>query len=197
MDISQREILYICSRLFSYPHEEDEKVVQECLDDLSGSEKTKKEIRNAVKSIYRIPLHERQELYVSTFDLKAKYGLYLSSHEYGDSPKRGAALIKLQKVVNEGGYERKDGELADYIPMLFEFIAVTADQLDHVRLVKRLGCVMYRILLEFSKDHPYHAAIALLMDHVFEKPTRDELLKVEQEREEADLEDLPYPIMYN
>lgn len=197
MDVSQREILYICSRLFSYPQVEDEKIVKECLDDLSGSDKMKNEIRNAVEFIYRIPLHERQELYVSTFDLKAKYGLYLSSHEFGDSPKRGAALIKLQKVVNEGGYERKDGELADYIPMLFEFVAVTSEQVDHSRLLKRLGIVMYRILLEFPEDHPYYPTVSLLTEHVFEKPTRDEMLKVEQEREEADLEELPFPIMYN
>ena len=197
MEAYSSELLIIASRLLSYPTGEDNQAVIDVVNGMECPPETKKNVMNAVDTIYLIPLKELQEIYVNTFDLKAKVGLYLSAHEFGDSPKRGAALIKLQKIINEAGYNRVDGELADYIPMLYEFVAIVADDTNKERLINRLACVTQRILNNLPEESPYYLILSVLMQYVFEPPTKEDLIKMEQEREEADLEELPYPIMYN
>src|SRR5699024_1918423 len=141
-------------------------------------------------------LEDLRKLYVSTFDLRAKNGLYLTAHELGDSNKRGAALIKMQKIINQAGYDRIDDDLADYIPMLFEFLAVAPDSQDNERLIRRLAVAVQRIMENLPDENPYFNFLQVLMDVVFPRPTKKEIERLEFEREEADLEELPYPIMY-
>ncbi|WP_138417522.1 nitrate reductase molybdenum cofactor assembly chaperone [Aquibacillus sediminis] len=197
MKAYQTDLLMIASRMFSYPDGQDNQAVLDCAEHMVASTEMKQEVRDAIDTVYRIPLKQLQETYVDTFDLKSKVGLYLSAHEFGDSPKRGAALIKLQKMINEAGYDRVDGELADYLPMLFEFVAVEDDFKGRERLLKRMSCVTQRILNHFPEENPYYPFLSLMMKYVFEAPTEEELQKMDQDREEADLEELPYPIMYN
>lgn len=196
MEQYQSVILMIASRILSYPTEKEEKNIIECAEQMDTSNSIKLKLMDAIDSVYRIPLHERREIYVATFDLKTNIGLYLTAHEFGDSPKRGAALIKLQKIINEAGYERIDGELADYIPMLYEFTAISENNKQKERLIKRLSCATQIILNHLPSENPYYEMVSILMEYVFEQPSREELAKMEQEREEADLEELPYPIMY-
>ncbi|QKY68575.1 nitrate reductase molybdenum cofactor assembly chaperone [Lentibacillus sp. CBA3610] len=196
MKTYQSELLMVASRLLSYPSGNDENDVMNCVEEMNVSETLKQEVWNAANAVYRIPLHDLQEIYVSTFDLKEKLGLYLSAHEFGDSPKRGAALIKLQKAVNQAGYERVDDELADYIPMLYELVAITSDKVNHERLIKRLSAVTQRIMDHLPETSPYYPIMQALMENVFEAPSKEDLEKMEQQREKADLEELPYPIMY-
>src|SRR5699024_5797587 len=127
---------------------------------------------------------------------KSKLGLYLTAHELGDSSKRGAALIKLQKIINEAGFEREGNELADYMPMLFEFLAVVPDTSNHERLYRRLAVALQRMLNNMEESNPYVGILQILMEVVFPQPTKDEVVMLEFDREEADLEELPYPIMY-
>ncbi|WP_241536032.1 nitrate reductase molybdenum cofactor assembly chaperone [Indiicoccus explosivorum] len=193
----QDHLLIAASRLLSYPAGDDERDVLDCLTEMEAPAEIRQQALAAADAIYSIPLKERMELYVATFDLKTECGLYLSAHEFGDSPKRGAALIRLQKIIGESGYERTDGELSDFIPLLFEFTAVAGAHMEKGRLMKRLGAVTQRIADHLSEEHPYRRILMVLMDAVFEAPTEEELKKMEMDREEADLEDLPYPIMYN
>ncbi|TRM11887.1 nitrate reductase molybdenum cofactor assembly chaperone [Lentibacillus cibarius] len=196
MEAYQQIVLMAASRLLSYPTREDLRDVQVMVETMEGPEAVKRTARDAAASICRMPLHDLQELYVETFDMNEKLSLYLSAHEFGDSPKRGAALIKLQKTVSQAGYERVGKELADYIPMLYELIAVTSDEINHERLLSRLGAVTQRIFNQVPETSPYHLVFSMLMQEVFETPSQSDLEKMEQEREEADLEELPYPIMY-
>ncbi|WP_164669514.1 nitrate reductase molybdenum cofactor assembly chaperone [Virgibacillus doumboii] len=197
MESYKADLLMIASRMLSYPSGKDEEDVRDCVEGLDTLDTIKKIVRNAADSVYRIPLHDLREIYVSTFDLKEKAGLYLSAHEFGDSPKRGAALIKLQKTVNEAGYERVDDELADYIPMLYELVAITNNQIRHTRLISRLAAATQRIYNHLPDDSPYYPIFSVLMQYVLDTPSKVELEKLEQQREKADLEELPYPIMYN
>lgn len=196
METYQSELLLIASRVLSYPSNANRVEVLDTVSEMDAPKDLQEKVENVIDSLYRIPLEELEEMYVSTFDLKEKVGLYLSAHEFGDSPKRGAALIKLQKIVNEAGYERMDGELADYIPMLFEFLAVASDNKHTERLIKRLACVIQRIADHLPEESPYYPMVHLLMEYVFEAPTKADMEKMDVNREEADLEELPYPIMY-
>lgn len=192
-----KALLIIASRLLSYPEERVPKQeIQEIVFDTMQSKSLQQDMMDACQPLFRLPLGEIQQLYVQTFDLQANAGLYLTAHELGDSHKRGAALIKLQKMVNEAGFERVEGELADYIPMLFEFLTVSPDTKEKERLRKRLSAACYRIFKHIDADNPYYGILQVLMTYVFAKPSAAELRKLENGREEADLEELPYPIMY-
>jgi len=50
--------------------------------------------------------------------------LNLTYHAYGDNEKRAAALARLQHLYDQAGWERTDGELPDYLPLLLEFLAI-------------------------------------------------------------------------
>lgn len=191
-------VLFLTAHLLSYPSErfvgEGEERKYLVIENIT-SVKLRQELVAAYTPLYKLSHRELQELYVDTFDLKEKLGLYLTAHELGDSNKRGAALIKLQKVVNQAGFERAEGELADYIPMLFELLAVTPEN-NYDRLFKRLSVAIQRMLNNIEENNPYCRVLQLLMNHVFVHPTKAEIEELEYNREEADLEELPYPIMY-
>ena len=199
MNEQNRTILIIASRLLNYPTDssDEKKNIYECIEEDITNETLKEELLHACDGLFKLSPLEREELYVFTFDLKSKQCLYLTAHELGDSTKRGAALIKLQKIVNQAGFEREVGELADYIPMLFEFLAVVPGVTPDIdRLSQRLGVAIHRILEHIDKENPYTAILTLLMDYIFPVPTQEQIEKLEFDREEADLEELPYPIMY-
>ncbi|WP_164668825.1 nitrate reductase molybdenum cofactor assembly chaperone [Virgibacillus doumboii] len=199
MEEQERTLLAIASRLLAYP---DDNFIDEQLDiidsinDNISSAELRKELENALKAFHRLTPEELKKLYVATFDLKAKHGLYLTAHELGDSSKRGAAIIRLQNIINDAGFERVDDELADYIPMLFEFLAAAPDTQETDRLVRRLAVAVKRIQTSMPLDNPYFNILYVLTEYVFPQPTKAEIKKLEFEREDADLEELPYPIMY-
>ncbi|TMN23681.1 nitrate reductase molybdenum cofactor assembly chaperone [Lentibacillus cibarius] len=199
MEQQERTFLIVGARLLAYPEEtfldELEDIKDEIKTNNISPDKQQKMI-DALQAFNHYTIKELQTKYVSTFDLRAKNGLYLTAHELGDSNKRGAALIKLQNIINQAGYERIDEDLSDYIPMLLEFLAVAPDSSDNERLIRRLGIAIYRIMSNLPEENPYRQFLQLLMDAVFAEPTKQEMEKLEYEREEADLEELPFPIMY-
>ncbi|MFD2760799.1 nitrate reductase molybdenum cofactor assembly chaperone [Lentibacillus juripiscarius] len=199
MEQQDRALLIIGSRLLAYPGETFFDELHDILDgiesDITSSE-LKKEMTHSVNAFKNYTIEKLRKVYVATFDLRAKNGLYLTAHELGDSNKRGAALIKLQKIINQAGYERIDEDLSDYIPMLLEFLSVAPDSRDNDRLIRRLAVAIHRIMSNLPEGNPYRQFLHVLMDTVFPQPTKKELEKLEYEREEADLEELPYPIMY-
>jgi nitrate reductase molybdenum cofactor assembly chaperone NarJ/NarW len=197
MTEDQRLVLLISSRLLDYPSEKFSKEkyeILELIEEISNST-IKEEVHTSCIPLFEMGSRQIQELYVETFDLKSKLGLYLTAHELGDSNRRGAALIKLQKIISEAGFERSDEELVDYIPMLMEFLAASESQ-DGNRLFKRMSVVMQSICDHMDKNNPYQNIFVLLMKYVFPTPTVEEIKQLEEGREEADLEELPYPIMY-
>lgn len=82
-----------------------------------------------------VPPEELREIYVWTFDWKEKTRLYLTAHELGDSRERRAALILLQHIVRDAGFMMPSGELCDFIPLLYELLAVRSDHV-HVRALE-------------------------------------------------------------
>jgi nitrate reductase delta subunit len=200
MNDDQRGLLVIVSRLLAYPAESSESMkedFEQLAEDLVSSTEVKEDIKKRWKLLFQLKRTEIQELYVETFDLKSKTGLYLTAYELGDSNFRGAALIRLQKIVNQAGFERDNDELADYIPMLLQFLAVApSDDIEYGRLIERLGVAINYMKERMSEDNPYHQIIQILTDYVFAEATEEELKELESGRKEADLEELPYPIMY-
>lgn len=198
MDNQQRACLAIASRLLSYPSNTEEELaaISECIEENVSSAALRIKLHAATSAIYDLGEFERKEIFVSTFDLRSKLGLYLTGHEYGDSNKRGAAIIQLQKIISGAGFERVDDELADYIPMLFEFLVVHPEDENSLWLMRRLAVAIKRMKESIAGDNPFAVILYVLMEFIFDEPTKDEIKRLEFEREDADLENLPYPMLY-
>lgn len=195
----QVAVLSIAARILAYPDDhfaEYEKMMNEVVDEDIQSSELKYRLKLSYQPLFELTSADLQELYVATFDLKANLGLYLTAHELGDSTKRGAALIRLQKIINQAGFEREGHELADYIPMLLELLAIAPETADIERLYRRLAVALQRMLDHIEETNPYAGILHILMHYVFPQPTEEEITKLEFDREEADLEELPFPIMY-
>lgn len=191
-------LLAIASRILIYPDEDfssERAEMEEAVQDITAPD-LKNAISKAMKPIYLLPLPELQELYVQTFDYKEKTGLYLTAHEMGDSRKRGSALIELQQMIQEAGFVQTNEELADYIPMLLEFLAVAPEDIDCSRLRRRLAFAIDQILSHLPQENPYAGILQVLMTFIFDSPTAAEIAEFKKEHEKADLDPLPYPLLY-
>jgi nitrate reductase delta subunit len=67
--------------------------------------------------------------YVETFDLRRRCALYLTYYRYGDTRKRGMAMVAFKAAYRAAGLEpvkgegEAGGELPDYLPMVLDFAA--------------------------------------------------------------------------
>ena len=62
--------------------------------------------------------------YVETFDLRRRCALYLTYYRYGDTRKRGMAMLGFKAAYRAAGFEPDEGELPDYLPMVLDFAAL-------------------------------------------------------------------------
>jgi nitrate reductase delta subunit len=65
--------------------------------------------------------------YVETFDNTRRRGLHLTYYRYGDTRKRGMALLSLNHIYRSAGYPAPDGELPDFLPLVLEFAALAPE----------------------------------------------------------------------
>jgi nitrate reductase delta subunit len=63
------------------------------------------------------------QTYVETFDLQKRCSLYLTFYLYGDTRKRGMALLRLKHMYRAAGLVPEGPELPDYLPVMLEFAA--------------------------------------------------------------------------
>jgi len=65
------------------------------------------------------------EHYVQTFDLRRRCALYLTYYRYGDTRKRGLAMLAFKTAYRDAGFVPSEDELPDYLPMVLDFAALT------------------------------------------------------------------------
>lgn len=70
------------------------------------------------------PPSEVAQHYVQTFDLRRRCSLYLTYYRYGDTRKRGMAMVVLKTAYRDAGFVPADDELPDYLPMVLDFAAL-------------------------------------------------------------------------
>jgi nitrate reductase delta subunit len=63
--------------------------------------------------------------YVQTFDLRRRCALYLTYYRYGDTRKRGMAMVVFKSAYRDAGFVPSDEELPDFLPMVLEFASLT------------------------------------------------------------------------
>ena len=72
------------------------------------------------------PPAEVAQHYVETFDLRRRCALYLTYYRYGDTRRRGMAMLEFKAAYRAAGFEplTEDGELPDYLPLVLDFAAL-------------------------------------------------------------------------
>ncbi|GIP47178.1 hypothetical protein J53TS2_07690 [Paenibacillus sp. J53TS2] len=190
--------LVVAAKLLGYPDDVYPEILRETAEAVSEVEDLtlRSRLETVIRPLQSLPLRELREKYVWTFDWKEKTGLYLTAHELGDSRERGAALILLKHIIGDAGFVAAAGELADYMPLLYELLAMRPDHV-HVRALDlRLAVATKRVADHLPEDSPYREVFAYLMEEVFGEPSEEDIRRLEAKREQADLDELPYPILY-
>jgi nitrate reductase delta subunit len=105
------------------------------------------------------PLPQMQADYVETFDLRRRCNLYLTYYAYGDTRKRGMALLQFKHLYTRAGLTLSDAELPDHLAVVLEFTA-TGDVTRGERLLHehRAGVELIRLALE-DAGSPYAAVL--------------------------------------
>jgi nitrate reductase delta subunit len=93
--------------------------------------------------------------YVDTFDHRRRCCPYLTYYAYGDTRKRGMALLRFKHAYRAAGLELTDEELPDHLAVVLEFGA-TCDAKTALRLLgeHRAGLELLRLAL-LDAGSPY------------------------------------------
>jgi nitrate reductase molybdenum cofactor assembly chaperone NarJ/NarW len=146
----------VASLLIGYPEEELigrlpllRAAVAPLPDDLAGP------LGRFLDHLETTPLTDQQAAYVETFDLRRRCSLYLTYYAYGDTRRRGMALLQFKHLYKRAGLELSDAELPDHLAVVLEFTA-TGDVVRGERLLHehRPGLELIRLALE-DRRSPY------------------------------------------
>ncbi|MEU4446233.1 nitrate reductase molybdenum cofactor assembly chaperone [Actinosynnema sp. NPDC050801] len=97
--------------------------------------------------------------YVETFDLRKRNCLHLSYYAYGDTRKRGMALLRFKHAYRAAGVELGEHELPDHLAVVLEF-AATADPVAGRRLLVEHHPVLEMVRLSLAEGgSPYLAVL--------------------------------------
>jgi nitrate reductase delta subunit len=115
-----------------------------------------------VDHVRRTPPIELAAYYVETFDLRRRNCLHLSYYAYGDTRKRGMALLRFKHAYRAAGAELGEHELPDHLAVVLEF-AATVDPVVGRRLL-----VEYRPVVELLRQslHENGSPYAAVLDAV-------------------------------
>jgi nitrate reductase delta subunit len=157
----------VCSAVLDYPTEE----LVSSLDDLEALVPDDTELLGLLTHLRSVGLTELQQEYVATFDLSRKCALYLTYFAYGDTRRRGAALVSFKEAYRSAGVEwaEEPGELPDHLCAVLQ-LGATVDADIAWRLLNdyRAGVEMLRLALtgwrndDGSTGSPWAAAATAL-----------------------------------
>jgi len=96
--------------------------------------------------------------YVETFDMRRRASLHLTYYAYGDTRKRGVALLRFKHAYRLAGMQIANSELPDYLPMVLEF-AATVDHAQGERLLREHVPVLELLRLSLSDNASIYANV--------------------------------------
>ncbi len=163
----QRLVWRVTALLLDYPTAETAALT----DDLAAAAEALPEpIRTQVTDFLRYFCEteptERACRYVETFDMRRRASLHLTYYAYGDTRKRGMALLRFKHAYRQAdidGGDIGDGELPDYLPLVLEF-AATVDQARGERLLAEHVPVLELLRLSLQDSNsPYAVLLAAVL----------------------------------
>jgi nitrate reductase molybdenum cofactor assembly chaperone NarJ/NarW len=96
--------------------------------------------------------------YVETFDMRRRASLHLTYYAYGDTRKRGMALLRFKHAYRRAGTQLGDSELPDYLPLVLEF-AATIDPGQGERLLAEHVPVLELLRLSLQDSGSAYAGL--------------------------------------
>lgn len=158
-----------CSVLLDYPTQG----LLDALDDVEALAPGHPHLAPLVAHLRGHDLRELQSDYVETFDHTRKCALYLTYFAYGDTRRRGVALVQFKQAYRAAGVEwdEDSGELPDHLCAVLQFGA-TVDPDRAWRLLNdhRAGIEMLRLALatwrndDGSTGSPWLGAVRALCE---------------------------------
>jgi nitrate reductase delta subunit len=91
------------------------------------------------------PLTRLTAAYVATFDHHKRFSPYLTYFAYGDTRKRGMALLRFTHAYRAAGLHLDDGELPDHLAVVLEFTAAQPAAGQRLLLEHRAGLELLRL----------------------------------------------------
>ena len=140
MDNIQLTAAYrLISELFVSPEDRDPARIEAAMAALAAAPEA---LRGPLDEFLAAPLAGSAEEYVATLELAPAVPLYLGSHLY-DEPQtcRGAGMsgrngymLELANIYRHFGVELAGGELADFVPVMVEFLGLSLERGDQDRI---------------------------------------------------------------
>jgi nitrate reductase delta subunit len=87
----------------------------------AGPKPARESLQRFLGWLKHTPPNQVAQHYVDTFDLRRRCTLYLTYYRYGDTRKRGMALVTFKAAYRDAGFVPPDDELPDYLPMVLDF----------------------------------------------------------------------------
>lgn len=158
----------ILSILLDYPTEETISLLPQIMPEVEEEKLLNRvSLRNMltfIEAVEDLDLLDWKEKYTAQFDYASATSLYLFDHVYGDSRKRGMALVDLKQLYASEGMEIASRELPDYLPVLLEFIAYTQTHQQGADLLAEASSVLQKIEAKLKEGNsPYHYLLTILL----------------------------------
>ncbi len=146
-----------------------------------------------VAHLSRTEQHQAEQDYVDVFDLRRRCCLYLTYYAFGDTRKRGMALLRFTHAYKSAGHALVSDELPDHLSVVCEF-AATGDLAAGLHLLaeNRAGLELIRMALA-DLASPYTDVLDVVRAVLPEPAPRDleramELARTGPPEEEVGLE---------
>ncbi len=162
------KLFQIIARLLDYPDEELMQNLPQLLvlvdEDPQITELERKDLKSVISWLGMHSTLGIQENYVQTFDMTPEHDLHLTHHLFGDDRGRGPALIDLSEYYKASGFEVKEGELPDYLPLMLEYVA-TLDEMQARVFLGDAGKVLKVIADNLEKAQSPYAKLVRIVEN--------------------------------
>lgn len=116
----------------------------------------KEELLSAVQQMAATPIIELQESYTDLFELNKQLTLYLTYYKLRDSRKRGEVLAQLCVLYEQNGLKIQQAELADYLPLMLEFLSFLSPEEAEAKELSLLYSILEDGTHELLKEAAEH-----------------------------------------
>ncbi|MBU9766808.1 nitrate reductase molybdenum cofactor assembly chaperone [Mycobacterium sp. TNTM28] len=155
----QRLVWRMTALLLDYPSAETAELVGQLADVAAElPEPARRPLTDFLLRFGETDPMQRATTYVETFDMRRRSSLHLTYYAYGDTRKRGMALLRFKHAYRQAGLEfgeQENAELPDYLPMVLEF-AATVDHAQGERLLAEHVPVLELLRLSLQDNGSYY-----------------------------------------
>lgn len=111
------------SRLLDYPEQDilDKKFLDDFDREYPNTDQ-KLLVRDWIVNMQSETLFDLKREYTDLFELNKRFTLYFSYYKFEDSRQRGSVIAKLKMLYEMFGFSIEGTELADYLPLMLEFL---------------------------------------------------------------------------